>query len=218
MVGIFPGVQATDIIAFVRKFSSDAERRVVKEVSMDMAGTMKNIAKNIFTHAIQTVDRFHVMKNVLEDMSALISSYKTKIKSSHLEEQDRAKIERRQPKHQKYGNSETLLELITRGRYQLLQRRIDWNTTQSTRWDCMVLIPEFQNIVAMYQQTEKIFEIYDNKEHTTDTARTAFNAWFQSISKLDFITELQNTGRMIKYHLERILNYFHSRLTNGYAE
>jgi transposase len=185
---------------------------------MDMAGTMKNIVRNVFTHAIQTVDRFHVMKNVLEDMSALITKHKTDIKKAYLEEQDRAKIERRQPKHQKYGNSETLLELITRGRYQLLQRRSDWNTTQHMRWDCFVLIPELQNITAMYQQIEKVFEIYDDKESTRNTAQTAFHTWFQSISKLDFITELQNTGRMIKHHLERILNYFHSRLTNGYAE
>ena len=211
-------MRAQDIIAFVRKFSSDEERSVVKEVSMDMAGTMENIAKNVFPEAIQTVDRFHVMKNVLEDMSALITSCKTAIKKVYLEEQDRAKIERRQPRHQRYGNSETLLEIITRGRYQLLQRRSDWNLTQHMRWDCFALIPELQNIAAMYQQVEKIFEIYDDKESTRDTAKTAFHAWFADISRLDFITELQNTGRMIKHHLERILNYFHSRLTNGYAE
>jgi transposase len=185
---------------------------------MDMAGTMKNIARNVFTHAIQTVDRFHVMKNVLEDMSALITKHKTDIKKVYLEEQDRAKIERRQPKHQRYGNSETLLELTMRGRYQLLQRRSDWSISQLMRWDCFVLISELQDIVAMYQQIEKVFEIYDNKESTIDTAKIAFTVWFAGISRLDFITELQNTGRMIKHHLERILNYFHSRLTNGYAE
>lgn len=87
---------------FIRKFSSDEERSVVKEVSMDMAGTMESIAKNVFMKAIQTVDRFHVMQNVLEDMSALIASHKTDIKKAHLEEQERAKIERRKPKHQRY--------------------------------------------------------------------------------------------------------------------
>lgn len=185
---------------------------------MDMAGTMENIAKNVFREAIQTIDRFHVMKNVLEDMSALITSYKTGIKKTYLEEQDRAKVERRQPKHQRYGNSETLLEVITRGRYQLLQRRSDWNVSQHMRWDCFVLIPELQTIATMYQQIEKVFEIYDDKKNTRDTAKTAFLAWFADISRLDFITELQNTGKMIKHHLERIINYFHSRLTNGYAE
>lgn len=86
------------------------------------------------------------------------------------------------------------------------------------RWDCFALIPGLQPIAAMYQQIEKIFEIYDDKSHTRDTAKEAFLSWFKQISKLEFITELQNAGRTIKHHLERILNYFHSRLTNGYAE
>lgn len=185
---------------------------------MDMAGTMENIAKNVFPEAIQTVDRFHVMKNVLEDMSALITKEKTQVKKAYLEEQDRAKIERRQPKYQRYANSETMLEIITRGRFQLLQRRSDWNVAQHMRWDCFDLIPQLREIKEMYVRVEKIFEIYDHMENTKDTARIAFNAWFKDISRLDFITELQNTGRMIQHHFERILNYFHSRLTNGYAE
>jgi len=69
----------------------------------------------------------------------------------------------------------------------------------------------------MYEKIEKIFEIYDSK-FTVEQAKEAFIKWFSESSKLDFITELQNTGRMIKNHFDRILNYFTSRLTNGYAE
>jgi len=79
------------------------------------------------------------------------------------------------------------------------------------------LIPDLQNIAAMYTKIEKIFEIYDSK-YTVEKARNEFTEWFKDISKLDFIVELQNTGRMIKNHFKRILNYFRTRLTNGYAE
>jgi hypothetical protein len=44
----------------------------------------------------------------------------------------------------------------------------------------------------MYEQVEKIFEIYDS-EITVTEAKEKFSKWFISISKLDFITELQNT-------------------------
>lgn len=185
---------------------------------MDMAGTMKNIATTLFPKARQVVDRFHVMKNVLEDMNALISKQKTEIKKSYLEEQDRARIERRKPSHQKYAGGETLLEIITRGRFQFVQRRSEWNLNQITRGECFERIPQLQEIAAMYQKVERVFEIYDNSLLSPEEAKAQFNAWFIDISKLSFITELQNTGRMIQHHLDRIVNYFHTRLTNGYAE
>lgn len=217
LVWIIAWVKAKTVEEFIMNNSTEKQRNVVKEISMDMANTMKHIATEVFPKAIQVVDRFHVMQNVLEDMIALISKVKTEIKKDYLEEQENAKIERRKPKYTKYKNEETLLEIITRWRFQLLQRRKDWNETQILRWECFETIPQLQNISAMYKQIEKIFEIYDNK-YTIKEARNEFNKWFSSISKLHFITELQNTWRMIKNHFERILNYFNSRLTNWYAE
>jgi len=182
-----------------------------------MANTMKNISTNTFPDAVQVVDRFHVMTNVLEDMWALITKHKTDIKKDYLEELENAKIERRSPIHQRFSNEETLLEIISRWRHQLLQRRKDWNINQHLRWDCFELIPYLQDIAVMYTKIEKIFEIYDNN-YTREQAKNEFNKWFKDISKLEHIVELQNTGRMIKNHFERILNYFNNRLTNGYAE
>jgi transposase len=69
---------------------------------MDMANTMKKIIQMVFPNAVQIIDRFHVMKNVLEDMNALITRIKTDIKKEYLTEQELSKIERRQPKHQRY--------------------------------------------------------------------------------------------------------------------
>jgi transposase len=74
----------------------------VKEVSMDMANTMAKIIKMVFSAAVQIVDRFHVMKNVLEDMNALITKNKTEIKKVYLTEQEQSKIDRKQANHQKY--------------------------------------------------------------------------------------------------------------------
>jgi transposase len=65
----------------------------------------------------------------------------------------------------------------------------------------------------MYKQIEKVFEIYDVST-CKKIARKKLEQWFIQISKLDFITELMNTGRLIKNHFDRILNYFRHRLTN----
>ncbi|MFC3157308.1 transposase [Chryseobacterium arachidis] len=37
----------------------------VKEITLDMAGSMKLIAKRCFPYAMQVIDRFHVQKNLL---------------------------------------------------------------------------------------------------------------------------------------------------------
>lgn len=217
LVWIIPWVRAINIKRFILLHSTEKQRARVKEIALDMANTMQNIAKWVFPTCLQVIDRFHVMKNVLEDMWALISKNKTEIKKAYLEEQEQAKIERRPPSHQKYANKETKLELISRWRYQLFKRRKDWNFNQYLRWDCFELIPGFEEIVAMYKQIEAVFDIYDS-DFTVTQAKDKFNKWFTSISKLDFITELQNTWRMIKNHFDRIINYFSTRLTNGYAE
>ncbi|MBC8444069.1 hypothetical protein H8D83_00635 [Candidatus Woesearchaeota archaeon] len=60
------------------------------------------------------------------------------------------------------------------------------------RFDCMKLIPKFQEITAMYEKVEEIFAIYDFST-CKKTARKRFERWFTSLSSLDFITELQNT-------------------------
>jgi len=217
LVWIFPWVKAQDIINFTNKFCKKEDKLIVKEISMDMANSMAKIIKMVFSAAVQIVDRFHVMKNVLEDMNALITKNKTEIKKIYLTEQEQAKIDRRQPKHQKYLNWETWIDIITKCRHQFIKRRKDWNVNQITRWNTMELIPMFADIVAMYKKVEEIFNIYDFSK-CKKTAKKRFERWFISLSNLDFITELQNTWRMIKNHFDRILNYFRTRLTNWYAE
>ncbi len=161
LVWIFPWIRAKEIILKTKTFCKNKNLAKVKEVSMDMANTMKKIILEIFPNAVQIIDRFHVMKHILEDMWALISKHKTEIKKAHLDEQERAKIEKKPIRHQKYWNWETLLELITRWRHQFLKRRKDWNYEQKLRWECFELIPQLQEIVAMYKEIEEVFDIYD---------------------------------------------------------
>lgn len=217
LVGIIPWIKAHDIKTFILLHSKNHQRWVVKEVSLDMANTMQNIVAWVFLNAVQVVDRFHVMKHVLEDMWALISKQKTEEKKQYFSEQEQAKIERRKPSHARYFNWETLLEIITRWRHQLLKRRTNWNLRQKLRWSCFKNLPQLQNIAAMYEQVEEVFAIYDAKI-CKKQARKRFERWFMQISKLDFIDELQNSWRLIRNHFDRILNYFRHRLTNGYAE
>lgn len=65
IVGIFSGTKVEPIIEQLLKISAK-ERSKVREVTLDMANSMKIIVKKCFPKAIQVTDRFHVQKLALE--------------------------------------------------------------------------------------------------------------------------------------------------------
>lgn len=182
-----------------------------------MSMAMDSIAMQLFPQAKRTLDRFHVTKNVLEDIQAIRMRAKTRIKDEELELEDVCKKERRKYIPKKIQNSETRLEFITRLRYQLFERRKDWSEFQQRRWEVLLKHEEFYEIKVAYELLEQFYVIYDS-HITQEAARLLWNDWFRAISHYESIKELQNAGRMVKNHLEGILNYFDHRSTNAFAE
>lgn len=217
LVWIIPWTKSKVVSELVRKKSILSDRLVVKEIALDMASSMQWIARELFPQATQVVDRFHVMKNVLEDMWAVRTRIKTKIIKEELDLETNTKIERTKYIPKKYfihsNLSETKKELITRLRYQLFQRKKDWNETQNNRWEVIKKLEDFQEIIYSYEIISDLFDIFDKADNAL-----SFQEWFSKISKLENIIEMQNSGRMIQNHLSRIMNYFNNWFSNAFAE
>jgi hypothetical protein len=79
--------------------------------------------------------------------------------------------------------------LVTRLRYQLFQRKKDWNETQNNRWEVITKLEDFQEIVKSYEIISDLFDIFD----TGKDVLYSFHQWFSKISKLENITEMQNS-------------------------
>ena len=62
IVGIFKGTQAEEIISLIKEHIRKELRKIVKEVTLDMAGSMNLIVKKCFPKAEATTDRFHVQQ------------------------------------------------------------------------------------------------------------------------------------------------------------
>lgn len=182
-----------------------------------MSPTMDFIVGELFPQAKRTLDRFHVTKNVLEDIQSIRMRLKTLIKDEELQKEEQCKIDRKKYIPKKLQNGESRLEFITRLRYQLFERRKDWGEYQIKRWEVLKIHPEFDQIRVSYELLEKFYEIYDSKI-SREKARLLWIDWFQRISQYEYIKELQNAGRTVKNHLEGILNYFGARSTNAFAE
>jgi transposase len=217
IIACIPGTKVSPIVEAVSKQIPYADRLKVREITLDMSMAMDSIAMQLFPQAKRTLDRFHVTKNVLEDVQAIRMRAKTRIKDEELELEDVCKKERRKYIPKKLQNSETKLEFITRLRYQLFERRKDWSEFQQKRWEVLLKHEEFYEIMVAYELLEQFYTIYDSPI-TQEIARPLWNDWFRKISRYESIKELQNSGRMIKNHLEGILNYFDHRSTNAFAE
>lgn len=63
IVAIIKGTKSDTIIKHLSKLPKRLRDKVT-EITLDMAGAMKQIAKKCFSKAIQVIDRFHVQKLV----------------------------------------------------------------------------------------------------------------------------------------------------------
>ena len=75
IIAVIQGTKTDDIIAVLTKMPQEL-RNQVKEITLDMAGSMQKIAKTCFPRAMQVIDRFHVQKLVYEAVQELRITYR----------------------------------------------------------------------------------------------------------------------------------------------
>ena len=70
LIAIISGTKAEYVIEHICKI--DYKKRIcVKEITLDMANSMKLIAKRCFPKAVQVTDRFHVQKLALDALQEI---------------------------------------------------------------------------------------------------------------------------------------------------
>lgn len=70
LIAIIAGTRTEVVIEHLSKIEYN-KRLLVKEITLDMANSMKLIAKRSFPKAIQVTDRFHVQKLALEALQEI---------------------------------------------------------------------------------------------------------------------------------------------------
>ena len=78
IIAVIQGTKTDDIIAVLTKMPQEL-RNQVKEITLDMAGSMQKIAKTCFPRAMQVIDRFHVQKLVYEAVQELRITYRWQV-------------------------------------------------------------------------------------------------------------------------------------------
>lgn len=212
LVAIINGTEAKTIQAVLEKLPVE-KRNQVKEVSMDMARNMGLAIENSFPNAKKVIDRFHVVRLVIEAMQHV----RITMRWDAIDEENTA-IKAAKERGEKYtpqllSNGDTIKELLARSRYLLYKPEADWAPSQAKR--AAILFDKYPLLKKAYDLTMSFRSIYKNI--SKEAAHIQFENWKTRVinSKIDKFNTVVNS---LEYHLENILNFFNNRSTNANAE
>jgi len=213
LVAIIHGTKSSEIIPILSKIPIE-RRKIVKEITLDMAGSMELISKNAFPNAVQVIDRFHVQQLVSEAVQEIrIDLRKEAIKEEN-EGIKQARKEKKKFNLKMFKNGDSKKQLLARSRYLLFKPKSKWTESQCKRAE--ILFKEYSEIEKAYNLSMMFRSCYENSKIISE-AKEKLDKWYKKVEdkKLDsFITASES----IRLHETTILNYFTNRSTNASAE
>jgi transposase len=213
LVAMVKGTQAEEVIKVLYKIPSH-KRNKVKEISLDMAGSMNMIAKMCFVKAERITDRFHVQKLAFEAVQEIRIKHRWEEIENENNQYQLAKAQKTTFQPQVFSNGDSPKQLLARGRYLLFKAPYKWTETQKQRAE--ILFENYPDIKKAYFLSNSLASIY-NQELSKGVALTKMAHWFNEAEKSEF-KSFSTIKRTFELHYQTILNYFNNRSTNAYAE
>jgi transposase len=147
IVAIFAGTKVEPIIEQLLKISAKKRARV-KEITLDMANSMKMIAKKCFPKAMQVTDRFHVQKLALEALQDIRIKHRWDAIDLENELIKQAKLTNKNYNPQVFSNGDTRKQLLARSRYLLYKAPSNWTQSQYLR--SKIVFSEYPDIKTAF--------------------------------------------------------------------
>jgi transposase len=213
LVAIVAGTKTEQVIEQLSKIDLK-KRQAVIEITLDMANSMKLIAKKCFPKAIQVTDRFHVQKLALEALQEIRIKYRWEAMDSENQLILLAKSKNKTYNPQLLTNGDTVKQLLARSRYLLYKSREKWTINQEER--AQILFELYPDIKTAYYLSQQLRSIY-NTNNDKNVAMLKLAHWYKRVEESGFknFNIVLNT---ITVNYQSILNYFDNRSTNASAE
>ena len=193
---------------------SPKERAKVKEITLDMANSMKTIAKRCFPKAIQVTDRFHVQKLALEALQDIRIKHRWDAIDLENEQIKKARLENKTFTPKEFSNGDTRKQLLARSRYLLYKSPSNWTENQHIR--SKILFNQYQDIKTAFDLVQGLRNIF-NTANTIQIAYTKLAHWYKDVENTGF-RAFNTIANTIAINYRSILNYFMNRSTNASAE
>ena len=208
IVAIVLGTDSDVVLRALRQIKSEL-RNKVKEITLDLSESMHRICRLAFPKASRVIDRFHVQRLALDAVQEIRIKHRWDAINA-----DTAKIEGRKYVAERLENSDTLKELLARGRYALFKSPEKWTVSQRQRAGMLFrLYPDLKEAYRLSQNLRTIF----NRRSTKDCARLNLARWYNSVAQAGF-KSFNTIAATFYEHADEILNFFDNRSTNASAE
>lgn len=213
IVAILAGTKVEPIIEQLLKIPR-TKRNKVKEITLDMANSMKLIAKKCFPKAIQVTDRFHVQKLALEALQDIRIKHRWEAIDLENEQIKQAKVNQQEFKPLIFDNGDTRKQLLARSRYLLYKAPNNWTQNQYSR--AKILFEQYPDIKKAFNLVQGLRNIF-NTATSIQTAYTKMAHWYKEVEQTGF-RAFNTIANTITLNYRSILNYFINRSTNASAE
>lgn len=213
IVAIFSGTKVEPIIEQLLKIPTK-NRGKVKEITLDMANSMKIIAKKCFPKAIQVTDRFHVQKLALEALQDVRIKYRWNAIDLENEQIKKARLNNNTFIPKEFSNGDTRKQLLARSRYLLYKAPSNWTENQLKR--SKILFDQYPDIKTAYDLVQGLRNIF-NTATSIEIAYTKLAHWYKDVENTG-LRAFNTIANTITLNYRSILNYFINRSTNASAE
>lgn len=209
-------IKGTDVktVSDVLLKLSRKRRFQVREITLDMASNMHQIAKVCFPSAIQVVDRFHVQQLAFDAVQQMRIEARWEAMDKESIEIAYAKSCGQVYRPDTFENGDSRKQLLARTRYLLFKKDTSWSDSQSER--ARILFREYPDIKKAYYLSLRLGLIYHQCKHA-DTAMTRLARWYDEVDKSGF-EAFGTVARTIQTHYLRIVAFFKNRATNVASE
>lgn len=165
----------------------------IEEVSIDLWIGYKTLILELMPNAQIVADRFHVMKQINEELDAMRKKYK----------REAEKIKNKREREEK-------LEGLKNSKYPLLKKKENLNEREKEKLkEIKKVAPE---LIKIYEEKEAWRDIFES-EITGDEALDKIAEWMKSAQKY-----LPESCKTIRGWLDEILAYFDNRTSQGIVE
>jgi transposase len=188
----------------MEKFGHDLHK--IKNVSMDMSSTYSLVFDDLVPHAVQVIDKFHVMKYVYQSVCHVRTKTVKEVQEQLAKGRQRTEEDKRLLAE---------IERLRRMSHAITQSPDKWN--EETKEVINQIFTRHDNLRTAYDISQKFKRWYDYGNHlkTTERITQDLYQWYREAIQ---VPEFKSVVKMIRKHEKEIINFFQYGLTNAKAE
>jgi len=213
IVAMVKGTSSATVNEVLENLSEEACNGV-KEITLDMAGSMRSIAVRNFPKAVRVIDRFHVQKLAYDALQEMRIALRWDAINEDTEAREQAKANNLPYVSISLENGDTKKQLLARSRYLLFKSADKWTDSQKQR--AAILFELYPDMKKAYSLTHSLRMIF-SKNMVKSVAYTSLARWFNDVAESGF-KSFNTISATVYEHYEEILNFFDNRSTNASAE